>query len=69
MSREKEDLRQAGEVCPACNKSWYRRGDRCSNKACGALAPVTPDSVGTFSRAGHAPRGLGWDKKAHKVIR
>jgi hypothetical protein len=61
--------RQADRNCPHCHASWHRLGDKCNK--CGGLAPV-PDEFYTGKKSiwkeGKATIGMGWDKKAHKVI-
>lgn len=54
--------------------SFFRNGDRCNK--CDSLQPAPPN-IGPlpdgnerfFNTTGHAPKGLGWDKSQHRVIR
>jgi hypothetical protein len=60
----------SGKKC----RSMFRNGDTCNK--CGSLQPAPPN-IGplpdgndhVFSTSGHAPKGLGWNKSQHKVIR
>jgi ribosomal protein L32 len=71
MAQECSAIKQAHRACPNCG-SWYRRGVNCNR--CG-VEDAVPDSfydgekISKAFKLGKESQGMGWDKKAHKVIR
>jgi predicted amidophosphoribosyltransferase len=66
ITEPQSSLVQVTEICPHCNKSFYRRNNKCY--ACGEHAPPPVESLPIFDRSNHACHGKTWDSKLHRYV-